>query len=188
MSVPPSVSIVIPIWNAEEYLPELLTNVLRQEGVTVEEIILLDSHSTDNSVKIGKSFAKVQIHPEGNFSHGGTRNRGIGLAKTEIVVLLSQDALPSSPQCLLPLVKALEAPRTAYAFSRQIPYPKTNPIERGHIEHAFPETPSIYQLGEDESITQPEQIFCSNVCSAIKKSVWNSIPFREHLIMGEDQQ
>lgn len=183
----PSLSIVIPVKNAEPYLPMLIPILLSQKGICLNEIILMDSKSEDRTVAIAREFESVQVIPEPAFSHGGTRNRGIQAASSERVVLMTQDALPGNEHCLLNLVDALNEPEVAYAFSRHIPYEEARPMERCYIANRFPEKYPKKFSSSTGRITSPEEAFSSNVLSAIKKSVWHQHPFREDLIMGEDQ-
>ena len=55
--MPPLFSVIIPIYNCEEYLIECVGSVLKQ-GFKSLEIILIDDCSTDKSSQICASFAK----------------------------------------------------------------------------------------------------------------------------------
>lgn len=188
MSDLPAVSVVIPVWNAESHLPDLLPCLLDQRGVVVSEILLLDSMSTDRTASIASSHDRVRVLPEPDFSHGGTRNRGIGMAREELVLLMTQDALPDHDSCFAELVAALNEDSAAYAFARQIPYPGTNPMECYYLAQKFPKGgKTVYHSG-GEPVRSPEESFSSNVCAILKKSVWQNHPFREDLMMGEDQE
>jgi rhamnosyltransferase len=186
MTEPPSISVVIPVWNAQRYLPELIPLILGQTGVNLKEILLLDSMSTDETVKTASGFEKVRVIPEPEFSHGETRNRGIREASEELVVLMTQDAQPE-PDCFAQLANALTDPTVAYAFSRQLPYPGTNPMECYYHLQRFSETPRRFE-SKGDPVTNPQEAFCSNVCSLLRKSVALDHPFRSDLIMGEDQE
>jgi len=181
------VSIVIPVWNAAAYLPELLPCLLDQPEPGVKEILLLDSSSTDDTVAIASGFNRVRVIPEENFSHGGTRNRGIQLASSDLVVLMTQDALPRDEQWLPALTTAMEDPNVAYAFSRQVPRDDAPVLETYYLEQKFPEAPARRYEFTGEPLSEPEQVFCSNVSAIIRKSAWEECPFRDDLIMGEDQ-
>ncbi|MGA0333847.1 MAG: glycosyltransferase family 2 protein [Kiritimatiellia bacterium] len=184
----PSVTVVIPIRNAEPYLPELLPRLLAQTEVQLEEILLLDSMSTDQSREIAARFEKVRLLPIRDFTHGGTRNLGIREAKTEIVVLMTQDASPHSEDWMRKLIDPLSGENTAYTFSRQIPYPGTDPLESYYLEQKFPAMASrTFQAGA-EGIRSLDQVFSSNVSSALRRSLALKYPFDDKLIMAEDQQ
>jgi rhamnosyltransferase len=88
------VSVVIPMLNAERYLPRLLPAILSQKPSPPDEILLLDSMSKDRSREIARQFPAVRVIPVEKFSHGGTRNMGAREARGEFVVLMTQDAFP----------------------------------------------------------------------------------------------
>ncbi|MEX2607674.1 MAG: glycosyltransferase [Kiritimatiellia bacterium] len=184
----PTVSVVIPIKNAEAHLPELLRSLLEQVSVPLAEILLLDSMSTDRSREIAEEFDKVRIIPEPCFSHGGTRNRGIEAAAGEWIVLMTQDALPQGREWMHSLLAPLAEARVAYTFSRQIPYPGTNPMEDYYLRERFPAGEPVRYDSPSRSIDTLEQVFCSNVSAGIKKSLWAEFRFDEDVIMGEDQK
>ena len=54
------VSVIIPVYNAEKYISKCLDSVVSQQGI--EEIIIVNDGSTDNSSKIIENYAKK--HPE----------------------------------------------------------------------------------------------------------------------------
>ncbi|MDF3128815.1 glycosyltransferase [Kiritimatiellaeota bacterium B1221] len=182
------VSVVIPIWNAEPYLPKLLPQLFAQKGVDLQEVLLLDSMSTDRSLEIASGFPRVTIIPIACFSHGGTRNLGIQKAQSEIIVLMTQDALPQGTDWMEKLISPLQNAKVAYTFSRQVPYPGTNPMESYYLNQKFSaDSSKTYEI-EQEEIASLDQVFSSNVSSALKRSVALQHPFNSQLIMGEDQQ
>ncbi|MDF3128811.1 glycosyltransferase [Kiritimatiellaeota bacterium B1221] len=186
MSYPsPSVSVVIPIRNAESYLPALLPRLCAL--AQVEEMILWDSMSSDRSVEIAETFEKVLLIPIKHFSHGGTRNRGIQEAQNERAVLMTQDALPADTPWPEKLISPLKETQVAYSFSRQIPHPNTGPVEAYFLKNRFPESSKRYE-NQGQALHQPGAVFCSNVSSALQREIALSHPFDPTLIMGEDQQ
>ena len=57
----PLVSILIPLYNDEEYIGGLLEWCLRQPYKNIE-VVVVDDHSTDNSYKIAKNYECDRIH------------------------------------------------------------------------------------------------------------------------------
>ena len=53
----PLISVVIPVYNAEKYLDNLLSDVVNQTYKALE-IIIVNDGSTDNSLAIAKSYAQ----------------------------------------------------------------------------------------------------------------------------------
>lgn len=93
----PIVSVIIPVFNFEEYIEETINSVLKQSYKNFE-IIVIDDSSTDNTFKIvqslSKKFSSIKCF---KIDHSGRpsvpRNYGIGKAKGEFVAFLDGDDL-----------------------------------------------------------------------------------------------
>jgi glycosyltransferase involved in cell wall biosynthesis len=89
----PTISVVIPCFNAAPFLADTLNSVLKQ---TYEpcEIIVIDDGSTDNSAEIARSFGpRVQVVQQTNQGESVARNRGLDLAKGSWIAFLDADDL-----------------------------------------------------------------------------------------------
>lgn len=186
--MPPDVSIVIPVLNAERDLRALLAAVFAQRPHPPREVILVDSQSTDRTAAIGRSFADVRIVPIEHFSHGRARNLGARAAGGEFVVLLTQDALPQDDRWLATLLAPFDDPQVAAVYSRQIPRADAPPTERFFLHHRFPPGPAIRRVARGGASLTLEDVFFSNVSAAIRRALLLHFPFDETLIMSEDQQ
>jgi len=90
------VSVVVPVYNGEQYLEKTVESILSQDYLNLE-LILVDDGSSDNSVELIKNIAAQndRIKPFYN-SNGGVanaRNFGIAQAKGEFVAFCDQDDL-----------------------------------------------------------------------------------------------
>lgn len=86
-----TVSVIIPTYNAAEFLPEALESVLSQ-GEAVSEVIVVDGGSTDATPALMERYEdRVQYVRAGRLSAGGARNLGISLAGGEYVAFLDAD-------------------------------------------------------------------------------------------------
>ena len=56
----PKISVIVPIYNVEDYLPKCIDSILNQT-FTNFELILVDDGSTDNSGKIADAYAGKDI-------------------------------------------------------------------------------------------------------------------------------
>lgn len=185
------ISIVIPTLNAAGYLPRLFEAFEEQTLADDMELVVVDSDSDDDTVALVESrpYARVTRIARNAFTHGYARNLGVREARGDIVVFVTQDARPANPRWLAELVAPFEDPGTGAVFSRQLPYPDANPIERTFINFWFPETPSVRR-----GRTDPGQdfrfldVFFSNVSSAVRRGLALRHPFLEDIIMSEDQQ
>jgi len=184
-----AVSVVIPTLNGERYLPELLEMILRQEPRPPDEIIVMDSESTDRTRNIAQVAAKTRVEIISDFSHGRARNRGVRQAQGNFVVLMSQDAVPIDRHWLRNLLQPFGDPRVAATFSRQVPQGDASPMERFFLATHFPEGEPLYmQRDGHEDVMFQREVFFSNVSAAMRRSLALEYPFDEGLIMSEDQQ
>ncbi|HMP74355.1 MAG TPA: glycosyltransferase [Kiritimatiellia bacterium] len=181
-------SVVIPVLNAAGYLPKLLDAIFSQRPVCPGEVVLVDSDSTDGTREIAGRYDRVRVIPAGRFSHGGARNLGAREAKGEVVILMTQDALPRDEDWLSALLAPFEDEEVAAVYSRQVPYPEANPMERYFLETHFPGGLAERRAKEHRKPLTLEQVFFSNVSAAIRREVLLEHPFDESLIMSEDQQ
>ena len=88
------VSVVMPIYNAVDYLAEAIDNVLRQTMKEIE-LICVDDGSTDGSFEVIKkkqaSDSRVRIVTENNAGPSVARNKGLVRARGEYVIFLDAD-------------------------------------------------------------------------------------------------
>lgn len=90
------VSVVIPVYNVEEYLKDCVDSIINQTYKDIE-IILVDDNSKDNSGKICDSYAEKDgrvrvIHStKSNDGPGDARNMGAAAAKGEYLLFVDSD-------------------------------------------------------------------------------------------------
>lgn len=102
MSYNTKVSVIIPVYNAEEHIIETLETVNNQTFEENFEVIIINDGSTDNSIKLINNFINnnerkniyYKLHNDGeNKGQGARRNLGIDLAKGDAVIFLDADDL-----------------------------------------------------------------------------------------------
>lgn len=99
MAVAPRVTVLMPVYNGEEYLREAVDSVLNQT-FTDFELLIINDGSTDKSVEIIESYSDSSIrlvHNEKNIKLGATLNKGLHLARGEYIARMDCDdiSLPS---------------------------------------------------------------------------------------------
>jgi rhamnosyltransferase len=179
-------SIIIPTRNAARSLGQLLFALLKQT-VICEDLILIDSSSADNTVEIGKNFTEqVVVIPLAEFDHGGTRAMAAKLAKGEILIFLTQDAIPADDFAIQNILKVFEDPKVGAAYGRQISYPETNLFGKHLREFNYPDKFSRKSRSDIPKFGIKTG-FLSNSFAAYRKSALLEIGnFKAKLILGED--
>ena len=88
------VSVIVPIYNVEEYLAECLDSLLHQTIDSIE-VVMVDDGSPDNSAVIAKEYAEkypnfVYYYKE-NGGLGSARNFGVKQARGEYITFVDSD-------------------------------------------------------------------------------------------------
>ncbi|HSE81415.1 MAG TPA: glycosyltransferase family 2 protein [Gaiellaceae bacterium] len=89
----PTVTVVIPAYNAERTLGWVL-EALAQQTQLVDEVIVVDDGSTDGTAELAARRGAVVVQTDGSGFAGAARNRGWEEATGEVVVFLDSDAIP----------------------------------------------------------------------------------------------
>ncbi len=87
----PKVSVIIPVYNCECYIAQAIESALNQTYSNYE-IIVINDGSTDNTRQILQPYLeKIRYFYQENQGLSATRNRGIKMAKGELIALLDAD-------------------------------------------------------------------------------------------------
>lgn len=189
------ITIIILVKNGERYLEEVLEAVFSQHVDMPFEVIAIDSGSQDRSKIIMQRYPVrlVEIPPH-EFNHGETRNLGGRLAHPDTVYLiyLSQDATPADEDWLATLIDPLRKdPQVAGVFSRHLPRPDASPSLVRQLTTRWQtggQTRLVKRMPANPLEFEANRffyIYFSNTSSAIRRTVWERIPFRR-MAFGED--
>lgn len=181
------VSIIIPARNEVANIGRCLEKIREQETPYSVEIIVIDSGSEDDTVKIVKRFPSVtliEIKP-GEFGHGRTRNLGAQTAQGTYIVFLNADALPGDSHWLNPLIEPLETDKKlAGVFSRHIPKQDCFLYMKRDLETSMPA--KKIRRGSRETGKLDFFLF-STVSAAVPSAIWKQFPFENDIVIAEDQ-
>lgn len=90
----PVVSVIIPIYNVENYLSDALTSLISQSFHSFEAL-MIDDGSTDNSYIIAQKFvqkdSRFRLYQTSNYGQSHARNIGLKYAKGEFITFLDPD-------------------------------------------------------------------------------------------------
>ncbi len=88
----PLVSIIIPLYNAENYIEDCISSLLQQTYKEIE-IIIIDDGSSDSSLSIARQYESERIHVYSQKNKGAcvARNFGFKMSKGEYVQFMDAD-------------------------------------------------------------------------------------------------
>lgn len=166
-----SISVIIPTLNAEKDLPELLETLAAQTAVP-DEVIVIDSESEDQTAAVAeKAGAKVLRVARKDFDHGRTRDRALQESVGDIVVFLTQDAVPANKTFLENLIRPLSEEKVAVVTGRQLPKTNAFPMEKLVRWFNYPAESHI-RYEKDVERMGIKAFFCSDVCAAYNRKIY----------------
>ena len=170
-----SISVIIPTLNAEKELPGLL-KALREQSLRADEILVVDSESTDRTVSVAEETEGVRVMPvkRKDFDHGRTRDTALRNTAGDIVVFLTQDAVPADRQFLENLVRPLEQEDIAVVTGRQLPKENATPMEKLVRTFNYPAESHI-RSEADVARMGIKAFFCSDVCAAYRRRIYEEL-------------
>jgi len=171
-----TVSAVIRANNEAKHIGRLLTG-FAQQTVKLDEIILVDSGSTDDTVKIAEAAGCRIVHiAKSEFSFGRALNRGCQAANGDILLFASAHVYPVYDTYVEHIVSAFDRDNVAIAYGRQV----------GDERTKFSESRVMVKWFPDENIWDQQHPFSNNANAAVLKSVWKASPYDESLTGLED--
>ena len=181
------IDVIIPTYKPDEKLDKNL-RMLRRQTIQPDKILLVN---TEKELFCSKEFEKLPqgelIHiKKSEFDHGGTRNRAAAQCDGDIIVLLTQDAIPADEHLIENLIAPFQDEDVCAAYGRQMADWKDNPVEAYTRIFNYPKESRI-KSKEDLPVLGIKTFFCSNVCAAYRKSVYDEMGgFPLHTIFNED--
>ncbi|WP_299091993.1 glycosyltransferase [uncultured Microbacterium sp.] len=106
---PPTVSVIMPVFNKEQYLEEALRSALSQSLLALE-VLVVDDGSDDSSLEVARAIAaqdsRVTVVAQRNAGVASARNHGLTLARGTFVAFLDPDDWYPDADVLRDLVEA----------------------------------------------------------------------------------
>jgi GT2 family glycosyltransferase len=183
------ISVVIPVRDGGDDLERCLAGIAAQQVDEEVEVVVVDSGSSDGSVAVARAAGAVVTEiDQAEFGHGRTRNLGVQLARGDLLVFTSQDAVANDERWLASLSAAARSgAEVAGAYGRQLPHHDARPPERFFLDFMYGPQPRVQRLRDGEELTFETTLF-SNVNAAIPRWALERFPFRDDLTMSEDQE
>lgn len=185
------VSIIVPVYNAEEYLSNCIESILNQTYKNIE-IILIDDGSTDKSLFICNEYKKIDnrinVVQQSNSGPSVARNRGIAVSTGSCIQFVdSDDSLDSKmTHSLVEILSKNKAELVLCGYNTlDVSYNKTN------IKSSIPDIHGLFDKNEILDIFG--QLYTKDFINPLWNKLYvrelitnNNIKFVEHVNMGED--
>lgn len=170
-----AVTVVIPLYNYEQYIVEALESVKQQTLATLD-LVVVDGASTDKSLAVALAWVKknaarfnraVVLQNRANYGLGFCRNSGFDAADTAYVLPLDADNR-LRPACCESLLATIEAKATAYVY------------------------PTIQHFGASDALIgaapyEPQRFVAGNYVDAmalVSKEAWAAVGGYDHVRHG----
>ena len=179
-------TLIIPSCNGGIIFEKLLDSLAAQT-VQPDELLLLDSESTDDTVRLAMEagFA-VQSIPRKTFDHGGTRQLGVEMTGGEAIIFMTQDAVLAGPETLMRLLTAFSDAGIGAAYCRQLPRAGAGMFEAHARLLNYPEHSRIVSQ-DDIGRLGLRAAFLSDSFAAYRREALLEVGgFPKKIIMGED--
>jgi rhamnosyltransferase len=179
------VGVVIPTYNAGQQLVACLRPVLASP--LKAQILVVDSSSKDGTAELAMRMGvRVISIPQHEFNHGATREMARQRVDGEVVVMLTQDAILTTPDSLTQIVAAFDDPAVVAAYGRQLPRAGATPIVVHARAFNYPELTRI-KAQSDAGELGIKTTFISNSFAAYRQNALDAVGgFPGNVILGED--
>lgn len=187
------IDVIIPTYKPDNKFKQLI-EMLEKQTTPVNKIIVVNTEEKYmEEFCIGTKFLsghkKMAIHhiSRKEFDHGRSRNYGAKKSEADILVYMTQDAVPKDEYLIENLVAPLlRDEKVACSYARQLPALDSTMTEKLTREFNYP--------GEDRIKTKADigelgikTYFCSNVCCAYNGKIFKELNgFINHTIFNED--
>jgi len=139
----PALSVITPSYNSAEFIEEALLSVARQEGVTVEHIVV-DGASTDGTLEIVRRYPRVQCISERDRGQSDAINKGFLRATGELVGWLNADDY-YLPGGLAAIARAAQQhPEADVIYGDCVFVDRGGRLVRSKVEHEFDRAVLLY--------------------------------------------
>lgn len=183
--------IIIPVYHPDNKLNHLLLGIERQT-IRPRNILILQTVSDMNikeEFKIPDAYSiniRTYYVNKEDFDHGGTRKYGASLSDADILMYMTQDAVPADEFLIEGLIRPYLDPLVAASYARQLPNSKSDIIEQYTRRFNYPKKSRI-KSAKDIDELGIKTYFCSNVCATYRRDIFERLGgFVDRTIFNED--
>ena len=186
------IDVIIPTYKPDDTFKKLV-EMLEKQTIAINRIIVMNTEEKYmEALHIGTRFLaehkKLSIHhlSKKEFDHGKTRYRGAAKSDADVLVFMTQDAVPKDETLIEKLTAPLSDETVACSYARQLPAENATITEKLTRDFNYP-ADSRYKSKADLSRLGIKTYFCSNVCCAYNVRIFRELKgFVNHTIFNED--
>jgi len=168
----PGISVLIRTYNSARTLEDVLKRLPMQEH---DELIVVDSGSTDSTIFLARSFHARIVQLDLPFNYSAALNRGFEVATNDWVLVISSHVIPQDEN----LVARVRDFASIVSDDFVVAYGKTSLIEEAQRDST---SEAGYDVFEGSTLSNTS----GNRLAVYKKAVWQKRHFRENLRTAED--
>jgi rhamnosyltransferase len=172
----PKISVIIRTKNEETWVAPCLDMVFRQDYPDFE-VILVDNESTDHTLEIVRRYPVKEVVKIDRYKPGLALNMGIRASTGGLIACLSSHCIPRQTDWLSSLASALDDPKVAGVYGRQLPLAFSGATDKRDLLTVF---------GLDRRV-QVKDYFFHNANSMLRRDLWEACPFDEEASNIEDR-
>ena len=153
----------------------------------VERIIVIntDESGFPKNLRWPANMEVYHIAPE-EFDHGATRDMAARKSTADLMLFMTQDAVPADTHLVEYLAKAFDDPLVAAAYARQLAKKTDSAIERFTRNFNYPAESRVKTQADIQALGI-KTYFCSNSCAMYRKSTYEELGgFLPEAIFNED--
>ena len=186
-----NIDVIIPVYYPDEKLYKLLRRMNTQTKKPNKILILQTVEDKDKKepLNIPEDMdidIMVFYVDKSDFDHGGTRRYGATLSEADILMYMTQDAVPLDEFLIERLLEPYVDPDVSATYARQLPNSKVDIVERYTRNFNYPSKSMVKSL-KDLGTLGIKTYFCSNVCATYRRDVYDKQGgFVKKTIFNED--
>lgn len=195
------VDIIIPTYKPDDTFCLLLQN-LQEQTFVVHRVILLNTEESlwdtakkkypieEMLAKLSCPYTLLHVKKE-EFDHGSTRMKGAMQSEADVILFMTQDAVPADRYLVEHLVHSLDSTdisegAVAVAYARQLPNRDCRIVEQYTRKFNYPDKGCIKRKADIPELGI-KTFFCSDVCAAYRKDLFAALGgFEAPVIFNED--
>ncbi len=183
-----TVDIIIPVYKPDEKLLSLVERLQKQDyEIETIRIINTKSNLPLPMIPMGPYPVEILEIEAADFDHGATRNMGARRSNADLLLFMTQDAVPADIHLVSSFVQVFKKYQDLnIAYGRQLPNQDCNVVERFTRRFNYPEESRIKSIQDLETMGI-KTFFFSDVCGAYRRRAFlQRGGFDAPIIFGED--